>query len=358
MAAWVKGGAADVDAAVAAAADLLAAARVPVLAGLNADVAGLRAAYRLAETLGASLDPVAGNSIYAELGALSAGGAMTTTRAETEARADVVLILGNRPWDGDLIAEIAAAPIRRGRATGSERALLSLGGPQNGAIRHVAYGADEGGLAVSLGHLRAFAKGHLAGEAAFADLARRLFTAQYGVVIYDAEEVGEIGVEMLQGLIRDLNESTRFFSLPLADPFQGRAAVQLSAWTTGQAPRVGFGRSLPEHDPWRFDSARQIASGEADAALWLAALPAPRPDWLGKLPTIAIVGEGSTEAAGETAEIVITVGVPGETVGGALWNQRRGVIAYADATAPSEAETAAGVLARIRDRLIEKGVSC
>jgi formylmethanofuran dehydrogenase subunit B len=50
--------------------------------------------------------------------------------------------------------------------------------------------------------------------------------------------------------------------------------------------------------------------------------------------------------------------VPGETVGGALWNQRRGVIAYADATAPSEAETAAGVLARIRDRLIEKGVSC
>lgn len=358
MAAWVKGGAADVGAAVAAAADLLAAARVPVLTGLNADVAGLRAAYRLAETLGASLDPVAGTSVYAELGALSASGAMTTTRAETEARADVVLILGNRPWDGDLVAEIAAAPIRRGRATGSERALLSLGGPQNGAIRHVAYGANEGGLAVSLGHLRAFAKGHLAGEEAFADLARRLFAAQYGVVIYDAEELGELGVEMLQGLIRDLNESTRFFSLPLADPFQGRAAIQLSAWTTGQAPRVGFGRHLPEHDPWRFDSARQIASGEADAALWLAALPTPRPDWLGTLPTIAIVGEGSAEAAGGTAEIVITVGVPGESVGGALWNQRRGVIAYADATALAEAETAAGVLARIRERLIEKGVSC
>lgn len=358
MAAWVKGGAADVGAAVAAAADLLAAARVPVLAGLNADVAGLRAAYRLAETLGASLDPVAGQSVYAELGALSAGGAMTTTRAETTARADVVLVLGNRPWDGDLIGEIAAASIGRGRATGSERALLSLGGPQNGAIRHVAYGADEGGLAVSLGHLRAFAKGHLAGEAAFADLARRLFAAQYGVVIYDAEEVGEIGVEMLQGLIRDLNEATRFFALPLADPFQGRAAIQLSAWTTGQAPRVGFGRHLPEHDPWRFDSARQIAAGEADAALWLAALPAPRPDWLGQLPTVAIVGEGSSEAAGETAEVVITVGVPGESVGGALWNQRRGVIAYAEAKAPAEAETAAGVLARIRDRLIEKGVSC
>lgn len=358
MAAWVKGGAADVDAAVEAAVDLLAASRVPVLAGLSAEVSALRAAYRLAETLGASLDPVSGPSLYAELGALSAGGAMTTTRAETVGRADVVLILGNRPWDGDLIPEIAAATPSRGRAAGAERSLLSLGGPQNGATRHVAYAAEAGGLAVSLGHLRAFAKGHLAGEAAYADLARRLFAAQYGVVVYDPEEVGERGVEMLQGLIRDLNESTRFFALALADPFQGRAAVQLSAWTTGQAPRVGFGRHQPEHDPWRFDSARQIASGEADAALWLASLPAPRPDWLGRLPTVAIVGEGSPEAAGETAEIVITVGVPGQSVGGALWNERRGVIAYTEPKAATDAQTAASVLARIRDRLIEKGVSC
>lgn len=358
MAAWVKGGAADVDAAVEAAADLLAASRVPVLAGLSAEVSALRAAYRLAETLGASLDPVSGPSVYAELGALSAGGAMTTTRAETIGRADVVLILGNRPWDGDLIAEIAEAAPSRGRAAGGERALLSLGGPQNGATRHVAYAAEARGLAVSLGHLRAFAKGHLAGEAAYADLARRLYAAQYGVVVYDPEEVGELGVEMLQGLIRDLNESTRFFALTLADPFQGRAAVQLSAWTTGQAPRVGFGRHQPEHDPWRFDSARQIAAGEADAALWLASLPAPRPAWLGSLPTVAIVGDGSPEAAGETAEIVITVGVPGQNVGGALWNERRGVIAYTEPKAATDAQTAAGVLARIRDRLIEKGVSC
>lgn len=358
MAAWVKGGAADVDAAVEAAADLLAASRVPVLAGLSAEVSALRAAYRLAETLGASLDPVSGPSVYAELGALSAGGAMSTTRAETIGRADVVLILGSRPWDGDLIAEIAAAPPSRGRAAGAERALLSLGGPQNGATRHVAYAAEAGGLAVSLGHLRAFAKGHLAGEAAYADLARRLFAAQYGVVVYDPEEVGELGTEMLQGLIRDLNESTRFFALTLADPFQGRAAVQLSAWTTGQAPRVGFGRHRPEHDPWRFDSTRQIAAGEADAALWLASLPAPRPAWLGSLPSIAIVGEGAPEAGGETAEIVITVGVPGASVGGALWNERRGVIAYTEAKAATDAQTAAGVLARIRDRLIEKGVSC
>ncbi|UMY16920.1 formyltransferase [Methylobacterium organophilum] len=354
MAAWVKGGAVDLDAAIGAAADLIAAARTPVIAGLCADLAAVRAAYRLAETAGASLDSVSGDHLYAELESLSAGGGMTTTAAETIGRADVVLALGQRPWDGGLLAEIAGTKPVRGRAAGAERALLSLGGPQNGGTRHVAYAAGSQGLAVALGHLRAFVKGHLAGDEAFSDLGKRLAAARYGVVVYDAGELGTLGVEMLQGLIRDLNEATRFFALPLADPFQGRAVLQLSAWTTGQAPRVGFGRALPEHDPWRFDSARQIAAGEADAALWLAALPAPRPAWLGSLPAIAVVGEGSPEAGPGTAEIVITVGVPGASTGGALWHERRGVVAFQEAASPAEAVTAADVLARIRASLLSK----
>ena len=350
MAAWVKGGAAETDAAVKAAADLLGAARAPVFAGLCADVAAMRAAYRLAETLGASLDPVAGPSLYAELGALSAGGAMTTTAPETLGRADVVLVVGKGPWNGDLVSQIANSKPVRGRAAGAERVVLSLGGPKNGASRHVAYGTGNAGVVVALGHLRAFVRGNLAGEEALGDLAKRLSAAQYGVVLYEPGELGAIGTEMLQGLIKDLNDTTRFFALSVADPFQGRAVTQLAAWTTGQAPRVGFGRHTPEHDPWRFDSSRQIASGEADAALWLAALPAPRPDWLGKVPTVAILGEG--EASSDAAEVVFSVGVPGESTGGALWNERRGVISYVEGKGTAEA-TASDVLKRIRDCLSE-----
>jgi formylmethanofuran dehydrogenase subunit B len=122
---------------------------------------------------------------------------------------------------------------------------------------------------------------------------------------------------------------------------------------------VGFGRALPEHDPWRFDSQRQVAAGEADAALWLAPLPAPRPDWLGTLPTIAIVGEGSADATGDVAEIVIAVGVPGETAGGALWNERRAAITYTPPAGQPADLNAAGVLAAIQNRLTQKkGASC
>lgn len=359
MAAWVKGGATDAEAAIDAAVALLRAARTPVVAGLSAELSATRAAYRLAEAIGASMDPAGSVSLYAELGPLSRSGGLATTPSEAVGRADAVLIVGNAPWDRPIVQEIAESVPSRGRASGSDRTILSLGGTRNGATRHVAYPAESGGLAVAVAHLRAFVKGHLAGEDAYADLAKRLLSAQFGVVLYDAAELGEPGVEMLQGLIKDLNDTTRFFALGLADPFQGRALTQLAAWTTGQPPRVGFGRHLPEHDPWRFDSARQIAAGEADAALWLASLPAPRPDWLGSLPAIAIVGEGSPEAAGDVAEIVIAVGVPGESVGGALWHERRAAITYVPPAGQPAKLSAAAVLDAIRDRLMQqKGASC
>ncbi len=117
---------------------------------------------------------------------------------------------------------------------------------------------------------------------------------------------------------------------------------------------MGFGRHVPEHDPWRFDSARQIAAGEADAALWLASLPAPRPDWLGTLPSVAIVGVGSPEASGDVADVVFAVGVPGESAGGTLWDERRAAIAYAPAAGQTAELSAAGILTAIHERLTHK----
>ncbi|WP_375456515.1 formyltransferase [uncultured Methylobacterium sp.] len=336
MAAWVKGDASDAEGAVTAAAALLAAAHAPVFAGLNADVAAIRAALRLAGTLGASLDTLGAAGTYAELGALSRAGAMTTTPAEVLGRADVILTVGGKARHAAIVDALRAAAPARGRAAGSDRHVLAID----------AASAPE--IARAIAHLRACARGHLTDDAALSDIARKLYGAAYGVVLYDPADLGEIGVEMLQGLVRDVNAATRCFTLALGGPDQDRAVVQVAAWTTGQAPRTGFGRRVPEHDPWRFDAARQVAAGEADAALWLSTLPAPHPSWLGRLPAIAIVGAGSLAAAPRTAEVVIAVGVPGEGAGGVLWNEGRAALTY---QAGAGGLAAATVVARIHDRL-------
>ncbi|WP_375465388.1 formyltransferase [uncultured Methylobacterium sp.] len=337
MAAWVNGDATNAEDAIAAAAALLADARAPILAGLNADVAAIRAAYRLAGTIGASVDTLGAAGTYAELGSLSRTGAMTTTPAEAVGRADVVLLVGATAGTAAIAGTLRGTKPVRGRAAGSERTVLSLEGSA---------AADP---ATVIAHLRACAKGHLAADAALGTVARALSAARYGVVLYDPAELGELGVEMLQGLVRDVNEAARCFALALDGADQDRAVVQVAAWTTGQAPRTGFGRRVPEHDPWRFDAGRQVAAGEADAVLWLSTLPAAPPPWLMGLPAVALVGAGSPEAAPGTAEIVIAVGVPGASTGGVLWNEGRAALTY---RAGHGADlTAADVIARIQARL-------
>src|SRR5262249_60753908 len=50
--AWIRGKAVALDAAIAEGINLLSASRLPVIAGLGTDVAGVRAAIKLAEPLG------------------------------------------------------------------------------------------------------------------------------------------------------------------------------------------------------------------------------------------------------------------------------------------------------------------
>ncbi len=343
MAAWVKGGATGADTAIEAAAALLAQARAPVIAGLSADVAAIRAAYDLAGRIGASVDTAGSVGTYAELGALSRVGALTTTPAEAVGRADAVLVVGAAPWQAPLLKRLIDGKPTRGRAAGSERALLALGANATAALAWPA----EGGLPEAVGVLRAYARGHLVGDALPGQIAARLAAARYGVLLYDPAELGEAGIEMLQGLAMELSETTRCFTLAVGGVGQDRAVVPVSAWLTGQAPRSGFGRRVPEHDPWRFDAARQVVAGEADAVLWLAAVPVAPPDWLSTIPSVALVAQ----AEAKTAEVVISVGLPGRDHGGVLWNEQRAALTFWPASAPSDLPSAAAVLGALTRRL-------
>lgn len=345
MAAWVKGDATDTATAIAAGASLLGAARAPVIAGLSADVAAIRAAYDLAGCIGASLDTAGAAGTYAELGAMSRAGAITTTPAEVLGRADVVLAVGQTPWQTPILKTIATSTPTRGRTAGAERVLLALGAAAPDAALSCPAAA---GLPQAIAHLRAVCRGHLPGDASLAAMAERLRAARYAVVLYDPAEIGEVGVEMLQGLAIGLDETTRCFTLALSGPDQDRAVVPVAAWTTGQAPRTGFGRHMPEHDPWRFDAARQVASGEVDAVLWLAALPVPRPGWLASIPAVALIGEAEASAA----EVIIAVGMPGRDLGGVLWNEQRAALTYRVASAPSDLPSAASMIGALKRRLI------
>jgi len=275
--AWIDGAPVAWDQAVAKAARLIAAASCPVVGHLGTDVEGARAAVWLAESAGAVLDHSASAQLLADLDPLRESGGFQTTPLEASVRADTVLVVGAA--DADWIARPA-----RPQGKEVERRVIRADPLTIGE------GADR--LAV-IATLRARVKKRPV--AAFAPnldpVAEVLLAAQFGVVVWSAAELEPLAIEALHGLVRDLNETTRFSTLALAAPDNGAGVQQAMGWMTGFPLRTSFARGAPQHDPWRYDARRLMASGEADCLIWVSSFAGGAAAPLGV--TIAIGDSGA-----------------------------------------------------------------
>jgi len=209
-------------------------------------------------------------------------------------------------------------------------------------------------LAANLAALRARIKGRRIGRtelpfAALDSLAEILKGARFGVAVWTAARLGALEIEMLHGLVRDLNETTRFSTLPLSAPDNGAGVLTACGWMTGFPMRTGFGAGAPVHDPWRFDAERLVASGETDCVVWISAFGAAPPEWLRAINVIA-VGESTTQFAEEPL-VRIAVGRPGVDHDAVIHSPDVGTLVAVAASAPSGALSVAQALERIGARL-------
>jgi formylmethanofuran dehydrogenase subunit B len=141
--------------------------------------------------------------------------------------------------------------------------------------------------------------------------------------------------------------------LPLAPGDNADGVLQVCGWTTGFPMRTGFGRGYAEHDPWRFESARLVAAGEVDCALWISAYQETAPDWVETIPTIALAGPGWRPR--RPPRVMIEVGRPGLDHDAVQHVAAIGGIAAITATKPSGAVPAARVLSDILSALPQSG---
>lgn len=352
--AWIAGQRAALDDAVAAAASVLRASRFPVIAGLGTDVAGAEVAIALARQMGGAFDHRHAGAVLRDLDVMREAGWIVATMPQARALADLVLLVGPGVTSGNdlrrrlrLDSPPALAPDR------PRRVIRLCPGPEEAAA--IPAGADTLGsgaeeLPVLLAALRAVAAGRRHGDvgphaAALAAVAEALRNARYGVAVWSGAELDALCIEMLCGLIDDLNRRTRFAGLPLAPAENAAGVAQAGGWQSGYPLRVGFGRGKPEHDPWRFDATRLIAHGEADAAIWISSFSPDPPPWQEPVPTVALVADGAT--FGPPPEVAITVGRPGIDHDAVLFDGNFGVLAAQPAASPRALPTVADVLARI-----------
>ena len=346
--AWIRGKSATLDAAVAEAANLLAASRLPVIAGLGTDVAGARAAITLARCVGGVVDHMHSDASLRDLDVMREAGMMVTTPTEAHVRADALLLVGP-----GLIEAWPALPEK----LFAKRRIVWLcpddATKTASTYRNIAVvGDSRTDLPAIVASLRARCAGRPVADGFFATgtidtLVAELKRARFGVAIWSAVQLDSLTIEMLCGLVSDLNEGTRFTGLPLQTDDNCAAVQQVAAWMTGFPLRTGFGRGVAEHDPWRFEASRLVDSGEADCALWMSAYSEQRPAWNRDLPLIALTGNPRAL----NSHVAIFVGRPGIDHDGVEHLAATATLAAVAARHPRTAVSVAGVLDQIITKL-------
>ncbi len=352
--AWIRGKPLPLQGAIDRAAALLGASRLPVIAGLGTDVAGARAAITLAERIGGVVDHMHAAALLRQLDAAREGGMLVTTPHEALLRGDLLLLAGPgliEAWP-DMPERLFSAKLSNGQ---NRRIVWLCPGtkPMEPGIQ--AIGDDPAQLPVQLAMLRARVGGRpIAASDRSKDqidaLAVMLKEARFGVIVWSATTLDPLTIGMLAGLAKDLNDKTRFTTLPLAPGDNATAVQQVSGWKTGFPLRTGFGRGFPEHDPWRFDAVRLVDSGEADCAVWIAATGAAAPTWRRPIPLIVL----SAEPDSGKAEVAFAVGRPGIDHDGVVHSAASGTLTAVAATKPRQALAVADVMARIAAALPER----
>ncbi len=359
--AWIAGEPVALDAAIAEAARLIAASIQPLIAGLGTDVAGVRAAISLAQRVGGVIDHMHAESLLRNLDVVRSSGVMLTTPTEADVRADTLLVAGPIPQTGlfqQLVSGSSGHP-----AGGKARRIFWLCPGRDAATAAAGRNGVKviGGAPRDLPTLLAALRARLAGRPVaktatsirtLEQLLRDLKASRFGVATWDAAHIDALAIEMLCGLVDDLNATTRFSTLPLLPADNAVGALHACGWTTGLPMRTGFGRGHAHHDPWLFDS-RRLIGGETDCVIWISAYRAEAPSWPGAPPTVALTADGA--AFRVPPRVHIAVGVPAVDHAAIHYLPSTGTLAAVAASQPGTRISVADAISRIAAVLPEDG---
>ncbi len=80
-------------------------------------------------------------------------------------------------------------------------------------------------------------------------------------------------VDAALSLVRDLNEYTKFYVMPLRGHYNVTGAQNVLTWSTGYPFAVSLTRGFPQYNPGEFSLTGVLSRGEADAAMIVASDP-------------------------------------------------------------------------------------
>ncbi|MGZ4304480.1 MAG: hypothetical protein ACXVSL_06375 [Solirubrobacteraceae bacterium] len=346
-AATIGGEPTDVDTGLTRAAELLGAARRPLIHGFGeATIEDARAAVALADRLGALVATEGLAGVWPGAPAVPLRGASTATLGEIRDRSRIVVI-----WREDPETTHPRLLDRLGFANGSasrldaDRTLVVVDDRDTATARRadlrLSFGPERDLEALTSLHVLqrklALSPGEL--ETGLAGLLARIDATPHAAFVYGAAVTGGAGGQRralaLHELVRELSHSRHVVTLALPAAAGTRGAQEVLAWQTGYAESVDLASGHPE---WIAASQSLMTDERVDVSLCLGGEPHEFPEG------VARIGLGSLPM--HDAEVWIRTAAAGVAAPGTA-HRLDGVPLALQAPVPGDAPTAAALLARL-----------
>lgn len=284
-AAQIDGREADWNDAVSRAAEVLRQAQSPLIYGLSrSSTSGQRAAVKLADRLGATIDTTASLCHGPSVMAIQEVGESTCSLGEVKNRADLVVFWGCDPPQSHprhlerYSLEPAGMFVPRGRL---DRTLVVVDSQETEISKladlFVRLSPDRDLEAIWA--LRALVQGLSLDPSAdlgadpqlLADFAHRLKNCRCGVFFFglglSQSGAGHRNVEAILRLVEELNRYTRFHAKRMRVYGDVTGADSVLCWQTGFPFSVNLAKGYPRYNPNEYSAQEMLERREADACL-------------------------------------------------------------------------------------------
>jgi len=310
-AATMRGEPAEWSRAIAAAAELLEAARSPLIFGLSrSSTDGQRAAILLGDQLGANVDTTASLCHAPSIMAIQEAGESTSSLGEIKNRSDLVIFWGVNPVRSHprhferYSVEPTGMFVPSGRA---DRTVVVVDAfeTESVAAADLFVPVEPAHDFEALWTLRSLIRGWPPEPGAptgarldqLADLAERMKSCRSGVIFFGLglarTGASHRNVEALLRVVADLNAYTRFYARRMRIPGDVTGADIVLCWMTGYPFSVNLSRGYPRYSPGEYSANELLERGEVDACLFVGSegvsqFSATAREQLERTPTIVL----------------------------------------------------------------------
>lgn len=306
----VNGKVTSCEEAVAKAAEILRRSQAPLIYGLStSSTPGQRAACRLADQLGATIDTTASTCHAPSIMAVQAVGESTSSLGEVSNRADLVIYWGSNPLEShprhvERCVDAEGMFVPQGRK-GRHLVVIDVQRTATAEIADCFIQVEPNGDFDVIWALRALLKGlplerGSAGGVSrkqLVELARAMKICRYGAVFFGLGltrgDVAHAAVEALLSLVTDLNGYTRWIARRMRIPGDVAGADSVLCWQTGFPFSVNLARGYPRYNPGEYTANVLLKRNEVDAVVLVGSegvskLSKEAQNHLQRMPTIVL----------------------------------------------------------------------